>query len=333
MDGNRRLILFATTVEQHTDKSLKKIQPPIMPRPDIASLGIKYRRIPVLSIGRDVYLDTRLILQKLEALPAPPGGAPPLGASTSDGDRRALQRLLGVLTNEAGPFVWAATLLPAHLPVFKDEAWIRDRTGFFFPGAKVGAASPQTRAEAAADLRGLLELLETALLADGRDWVLGTDAPALADIEAVWLLHWLRGIPGALPADQLSERQFPRTFAWVERFDGAVAAARKRLGRVPVLSGEQAAAAIVGSPYHEEAAQVARAEPIVQVLGLKQGDRVVVYPTDSGSSHKDSGSLVGLDDKEVVFETKAELQGSPAVRVHAPRHGFRVVREGQGSRL
>lgn len=302
-----------------------------MPRPDIASLGLKYRRIPVLSIGRDVYLDTRLILPKLEGLPA--AGAPPLGAGTSDGDRRALQRLLGVLNNEAGPFVWAATLLPAHLPVFKDQAWIRDRTGFFFPGAKISAPSAQARAEAVADMRGVLELLETALLVDGRDWILGTEGPGLGDIEAVWLLHWLRGIPGALPEDQLSERQFPRTFAWVDRFDRAVAAAKGRLGNIPVLSGDEAARAIVGSPYHEEATQVARDEPIVQALGLKQGDRVVVYPTDSGSSHKDSGSLVSLDGKEVVFETKAELQGSPAVRVHAPRHGFRVVREGHGSHL
>lgn len=304
-----------------------------MPRPDIAALGINYRRIPVLAVGRDVYLDTRLILEKLEALPAAPGRAPPLGAGASDGDRRALQRLLGVLNNESGPFVWAATLLPAQLPVFRDEAWLRDRSGFLVPGAKAAAPSAQARADAAADMRGVVELLETALLADGRDWILGTEGPGLGDIEAVWLLHWLRGIPGALPADQLSERQFPRTFAWVERFDSAVAAARKRLGKAPVLSGEEAARAIVGSPYHEEAAQVARDEPIVQALGLKQGDKVVVYPTDSGSSHKDSGSLVGLGAKEVVFETNSELQGSPAVRVHAPRHGFRVVRKGPGSHL
>ncbi len=44
-----------------------QIQPPIMPRPDIARLGIRHRRIPVMSIGRDVYLDTRLQLQKLES--------------------------------------------------------------------------------------------------------------------------------------------------------------------------------------------------------------------------------------------------------------------------
>lgn len=318
------------------------MQPGIMPRPDIAALGIKYRRIPVLAIGRDVYLDTRLMLAKLEALaPANAHGAPRLGGSGSgSGDQVALERLLSILNNEAGPFVWAATLLPAQLPVWRDEAWVRDRSGFFFPGVKIAAPTPEARAEAVANMRGVCDLLETTLLADGRDWILGTATPALADIEAVWLLHWLRGIPGALPADQLSARQFPRVFAWVERFDAAVVAARRRLGEVPTLSGEAAARAVVGSAYHEEkglAAAGAQAvdggDPVAQVLGLRPGDRVVVFPTDSGSSHKDAGTLVGLDGKEVVFETKAELQGAPAVRVHAPRRGFRIVREDQSSHL
>lgn len=315
-----------------------------MPRPDIAALGIQYRRIPVLAIGRDVYLDTRLMLAKLEALaPADAHGAPRLGASGSgSGDQAALERLLGILNNEAGPFVWAATLLPAQLPVWRDEAWVRDRSGFLGPGVRIAAPTPEARAEAVANMRGVCELLEATLLADGRDWVLGTAGPALADIEAVWLLHWLRGIPGALPADQLSARRFPRVFAWVERFDAAVAAARRRLGEVPTLSGEAAARAVVGSAYHEVegdgtasagAQAVEAADPVAQALGLRRGDRVVVFPTDSGSSHKDAGTLVGLDSKEVVFETKAELQGAPAVRVHAPRRGFRIVREDQGSHL
>lgn len=311
-----------------------KLQPPIMPRPDLATLGINYRRIPVLSIGRDVYLDTRLILEKLEALPtSSTGGAQPLGADPSDGQSRALQRLLAVLNNESGPFLWAATLLPAAMPLFKDKAWVNDRSGFVFPGTKVAAPTPQARAEAIAHMRSVLELLEGALLADGRDWVLGTEAPALADIEAVWVLHWLRGIPGALPRDQLSAAQYPRTFAWMDRFDAAVAAARKRAGKAPVLSGADAAKTIVGAEYHEQALGVAAGEPIAQVLGLKQGDGVVVHPTDTGSSHEDTGSLVGLDKKEVVFETKTALQRSPVIRVHAPRHGFRVIREAQNSRL
>jgi glutathione S-transferase len=39
-----------------------------MPRPNLALVPVAYRRIPVLAIGRDVYLDSRLILRKLETL-------------------------------------------------------------------------------------------------------------------------------------------------------------------------------------------------------------------------------------------------------------------------
>lgn len=35
--------------------------PPVLPRKDLENLGITYRRIPVLAIGKDVYCDSSLI--------------------------------------------------------------------------------------------------------------------------------------------------------------------------------------------------------------------------------------------------------------------------------
>lgn len=319
------------------------MQPAIMPRPDIALLGINYRRIPILSVGRDVYLDTRLILHRLESLPAL-SGVPTLGGAVGT-EHRAVEKLLSALNIEAGVFGWAATLLPTYLPIWKDDRWLKDRAGFASGAGggqeKLSPPSPQARVEALANLRGVFELLESTLLADGRDWILGggttQEGPSLADIEAVWVFHWLWGIPKALPQDQISKKQFPKVFAWIQRFDQAVkkaAAAAGESGKVPRLSGEEAATTVVGSEYVDaESGPVGQDEPLVQVLGLKKGDRIVVYPVDSGSTHKDSGSLLSLDAKEVVFETRATVQGSPAVRVHAPRHGFHVVREDQVSHL
>lgn len=302
----------------------------MMPRPDIAALGIKYRRIPILSIGRDVYLDTRLILQKLETIPPSATTGPRLGAPA--GEHRALERLLEALVIDAGPFVWAVALIPPDHHLFQDPVFLRDRAGFF-PGARFEPPGPAARAEATADMRRVLELLEAGLLADGRDWLLGTAGPGLADVEAVWPLHWLRGIPGAVPQDQLGPKRFPRVWDWVERFDRAVRDAAAKLGEVPTVGGAEAAGTILGSPYFERDGGVRQDEGIVQALRLKKEDGVIVFPTDSGMTHKDSGSLVGLDENEVVFETKAEAEGSPAVRVHAPRHGFRITREDQASHL
>ncbi|KAJ4417236.1 hypothetical protein N0V82_006269 [Gnomoniopsis sp. IMI 355080] len=303
-------------------------QPPVMPRPDVASLGIQYRRIPICSIGRDVYLDTRLILAKLETLPTT---LPKLGAA-SGSEQAALERTLSSLTVTGGPFVWAVTLLPPQMPVFKDEVWIKDRTGFFPGAGKITAPSPEARAEAVANMRGFVGMLETTVFADGREWILNTQSPSLADIEAVWPLHWVSKIPGALTKDQLSGKQFPRVFAWIERFDKAVGAAARKLGATGI-SGPEATKTIVAAPYFDEAGRVLQTDLVVQTLGLKQGDRVMVFPSDYGMTHKDSGSLVSIDEKEVVFETKAEAAGSPTVRVHAPRLGFRIVRGEQASRL
>lgn len=301
-----------------------------MPRPDIAKLGIKYRRIPILSIGRDVYLDTRLILQKLEELPGIP--APRLGAAEGT-EQRGIERLLETLSIDGGVFLWAAALLPRSLSIFKDPDFLKDRADYL-TGAGAGAILQQTpaaRCEALSGIRSAFELLETTLLADGRDWILKTGGPSLADIEAVWPLHWLSGLPGALPPDQVSETRFPKVFAWIKRFDRVVSAGADE---IPSVSGEEAAQTIVGSSYFEaQDVKVDETEPLGKALGLKEGERVVVFPVDNGSTHKDSGVLLGLDGKEVVFETVADVQGSPTVRVHAPRHGYRIVREDQASRL
>lgn len=43
--------------------------PPNMPRPILKDrLGINHRRIPIMAIGRDIYIDTRIMLRKLETL-------------------------------------------------------------------------------------------------------------------------------------------------------------------------------------------------------------------------------------------------------------------------
>ena len=126
-------------------------------------------------------------------------------------------------------------------------------------------------------------------------------------------------MPGALPEDQVSAAQFPRLFAWVDRFKTALKAARK--GMPPTLSGEEARTAIVNAPYNEAEGEVDKRDAGVQADNLTKGRQVTVYPTDSGSSGKDVGNLVRMDSDQVVIETRA---GASTVRLHAPRHGFRV---------
>lgn len=147
-----------------------------MPRPDLRELGIAYRRIPLLAIGRDVYCDTRLILRKLEQ--RFPDGA--LGATGSD--QKALERLLERWTVDGGVFARAASLIPTDMPALRDPKFAKDREDF--SGRSWSREAMQrARPEGVAHMRDSFALLESTLLADGREWILKTSGPSLADIE------------------------------------------------------------------------------------------------------------------------------------------------------
>ncbi|KAH8157877.1 hypothetical protein CIB48_g10376 [Xylaria polymorpha] len=278
---------------------MAKIQPRIMPRPDLNLLGVSYRRIPVLSIGRDVYLDTRLIFQKLEAL-YPASAAHPGISGAGNPAHAALEQLISARTIDGQLFKSFVQCLPPG--TFSDPALLRDRAALNGvdvdkPGA-VGAA--RARGGEASAARG-----------------------AHRRAQAVWVLHWVSGIPGSLPAEILGAESAPKVSAWISRFTGAVEEAAREAPATPTLKGEDAAKLIAGSPFAEPEGEV-RGDPVVDVLGLLKGGLVKVWPTDYGFSHKDIGKLVAVDDKEFVIEAKGDF-GS--VRIHAPRHGFTISNE------
>lgn len=153
-----------------------QMQPIYLPREDLNALGVKYRRIPVMAIGRDIYCDTRLILRKLEE--KFPSGA----LSASQPDQRALEKLFESWTIDGGVFVRASQAIPAEMPLLNDPKFVTDRedyTNRSWQKESIKAMRP----EALAHIRVAFEFLETGLLADGRKWILKTDEPSLADIE------------------------------------------------------------------------------------------------------------------------------------------------------
>lgn len=154
-----------------------------MPREDLDALGVKYRRIPILSIGRDIYCDTRLIIQKLEA--RFPVGA--LGASAPN--QKAVEKLLENWTIDGGIFARAAQAIPPEMPLMKDSTFTKDReeyTGRSWSQENVRAARP----EALVHLKEAFDFLERGFLADGRDWILKTDQPSLADINGTHIMAY-----------------------------------------------------------------------------------------------------------------------------------------------
>ncbi|KAJ9645675.1 hypothetical protein H2199_002714 [Coniosporium tulheliwenetii] len=293
------------------------VQSPVLPRPDLEALNVSYRRIPVLSIGRDIYCDTRLILRKLEE--RFPDGR--LGATS--GEQKAMERLLERWTVDAGVFWRAASLLPSNLPILNDPKFTKDResfTGRSWDKKDMDRARP----ESVVHIRDAFELLETTLLADGRDWVLKTEKPTLGDIEAIWPFDWLVELQ-ALPPNVISEKQFPKVFAWINRFREALKSARASAPKPVTLKGPEAVNFINNAEFAEQAGRVDENDP----LGLKPGAQVQVWPIDSGFSHKDQGQLVTLVPDEVTISKKTK-EGKE-IHLHAPRWGFRIVEATDGS--
>lgn len=137
-----------------------------------------------MAIGRDVYCDTRLILDKLEQLF--PDGA--LGASQPD--QRAVQKLLEKWTIDAGIFARASQLIPTSMPLLNDSRFTKDREDFSGRSWDKNQMEAM-RPEAIAHINGGFAFLETTLLADGREWILKTGRPSLSDIEGTAHLHLL----------------------------------------------------------------------------------------------------------------------------------------------
>ena len=282
-------------------------QPPMLPRPDLESIGVAYRRIPILAHGRSVYCDTQLIIAHLES------AFPSSDFFPTSPEHKALQKLLGSWTIDGGIFARAAQALPPDLPLMKDPKFVKDReqyTGRSWSEGNVRALRP----EALVHLREAFEFLETGLLSDGRDWILNTEGPQLADIEAIWPFAWLLGLKVALPKDLFSPTTFPKVFDWVERFNKAVEKA-KRETHVKKLTGEEAANVIMNAkPVSNEAEEVDSTDP----TGLKEGDLVESWPSDTGFKNRDRGHLVRLNRKECV------LENHKGVLIHHPRWNFRL---------
>jgi hypothetical protein len=154
-------------------------QPFVMPRPDLALLPVNYRRIPVLAVGRDVYVDTRMILRKLESLPDMPSA--PLGAT--NGPDRFTEKLLETYMIEGPVFEMAAGLVPVEMA--QDPTFNKDRQGMLNRNWSREELE-DGRGECLNYIRNLFDFYETTILEDGRDWILGNEGPKLADIEGEW---------------------------------------------------------------------------------------------------------------------------------------------------
>lgn len=145
-----------------------------MPRPDLALLPVAYRRIPILAVGRDIYLDTRLILRKLESL-----FPTQKSLDATSAQDKFVTGLIERYFIEGPVFGIAAGLVPVDIAT--EATFHNDRKGFL--GREWTKEELEDgRADCLSYVQSMFEFFEDTVLQDGRHWVLNSDGPKIADI-------------------------------------------------------------------------------------------------------------------------------------------------------
>ncbi|KAI4519114.1 hypothetical protein K525DRAFT_206856, partial [Schizophyllum commune Loenen D] len=271
---------------------------PLLPRPELSELlGLGYRRIPVLAIGRNLYCDTSLIASVLERRFPTSGGHGTLFPKRRDGS-----------TTDTG-------LVKAFAQFYADSALFPTAVPFV-PWDKVPAAFLADRSKVRTREITLVE----EQLPDGRQWLFDTETPGLADLSVFFVLNWARSLPGTseLFGDKV---KFAKTLEWLRNVQKYIQSQEATLPKTEKISGKEAAQRIAS------AAAVEREKPLFDektatLLGVKHGEPVAVIPEDNSRDYPTKGLLVGLSDEEVVLEIKGK---AGTFLCHFPRLRYAVV--------
>ncbi|KAF2448728.1 hypothetical protein P171DRAFT_406886 [Karstenula rhodostoma CBS 690.94] len=295
----------------------ESIQPPVMPRPDLASIDVGYRKIPLMAVGKDVYCDSRLIISKLESLYPESTLAPSTPAEAG------ICKLFENWTIDGGIFANTVKLMPYWLEngLLSNKMFLDDRQKLMGGKRMTAEAMEAGRPDGLQNIQQAFELLEKTFLVDGREWVLGTKEPTLADIDAVWPFEWLivdKGMRGSLPDEHFGEKRYPRVYGWVRRFMAVVEMKRQSIGRPTRLDGSSMRDRVLNA---NSASEITSFESN-DLLKLQHGEEVEVYPSDYGQMDKSTGALVGLTATEVVIRNKL------GIHLHFPRWNFSIVKSG-----
>jgi glutathione S-transferase len=267
------------------------IIPNIAPKPDLTPLTGGYRKTPVLQIGADIYCDTAIAIEAIDAVQPDPSLFPaPLG------------RLAALVALQSGGTTFSQAVGSAMAPFIDriDDEFFEDRKKLFgFDRDRVRKAAPHLTAQ----FNGWLARIDDAL-SDGRTF-LGGDTPGYADC-AAGMNVWFQGNFG-LKGSRTAP--FPHVAAWIARVEA--------IGH--------------GSPSDmtaQEALDVARdAEPQVvervdEESGFTAGQSVTIRTEDPGADPV-AGTLIRLTSRDVAILRDDPRVGT--VAVHFPRIGQIVM--------
>ncbi len=87
---------------------------------------------------------------------------------------------------------------------------------------------------------------------------------------AIWPFDWITEFKDALPPTVISERQFPKVYAWIGRFRAAVKSARQSAPKPKTIQGSDALKHLISTGFAESEGKVDDNDP----TGLRPGSTV-----------------------------------------------------------
>jgi glutathione S-transferase len=281
-------------------------QPQIMPKPELQALTGGYRRIPVLQIGADVYCDTSLIAEVIDALAPNPGLFPESHAAQA--------RIMAQWADHT--LFWTAmnfNFQPAGAnAMFKDapadalKAFAMDRRAMQGPAPRWGLG------DSTAAYREYLARISELLAR--QPFVCG-EAPCIADFSIYHPLGFTRNLaPVAAILDTA-----PGVGPWLERMAGFSKAARANSEKISAAQALEIALNHAPAPLAQ-----GTGASFVDLHGLSEG-RQVSIAAESFGLEPTTGILVAATATRITIARQLStdaLAGTGLVHVHFPRIGF-----------
>ncbi|WP_405118818.1 glutathione S-transferase family protein [Pseudomonas leptonychotis] len=272
--------------------------PPIMPKPDLTALTGGYRKTPVLQIGADIYCDSALIAQRLEAqksTPAllPEGQAFNVAAFAQWADSQVFLHAVSLVFQPESVAARFGKLPPEILKTF-----IADRSTLFNGGLATRVPLEVAKHQWPTIMARLQQQLER----EPGDFLFGE--ASLADIAMAHSLWFLRGTPVTAPLVDA----YPAVATWLARvLDFGH-------GSFSDMSGEEAIS-IARDATLAALPSAALADP----NGFAVGQQVAISAIDYGVDAVE-GELVFCGSEELILRREDPRAGT--VHVHFPRMGF-----------
>lgn len=263
------------------------IIPNIAPKPELTPLTGGYRKTPVLQIGANIYCDTAIAIEAIEAahpdptfFPAPMGRAGAFAALWASGPVFA-------------PSV--ATAMAKVAGSLPPEFWADRKALFGFDPDRFTTLAPHLQAQFVSTLARIEDAL-----GDGRAFLGGAEA-GYGDF-ALYLNVWFQRL---FNPEAPVVRAFANVSAWADRIAKIGHGSPSDMTAQEALAAAKAATPVIGDAVDAD-------------TGFTAGQRVTVRTEDPGANPV-TGTLARLTARDIAVLREDPLVG--AVAVHFPRLG------------